>query len=54
MKLHMDDPKYGPKHIAVINSNRCEQLDWSVSNILCVDGESITNHDTQQDANNTV
>lgn len=36
MKLPKDGPKYGPKHLAVIKSDQCKQLDCFTFQIFVV------------------
>jgi hypothetical protein len=34
MGLPEDGPKCGPKHVATVNYNQCEQLDWFICIVL--------------------
>jgi hypothetical protein len=36
MKLPADGPKYGPKHVAVIKLNQCQELDLFYFQIFVV------------------
>jgi hypothetical protein len=40
MRLPEDGPIYGPKHVATIESNQCEQFDWFIFIFVLMDGLS--------------
>jgi hypothetical protein len=47
MRLPEDGPKYGPKHVAPIKWNQCEQFDWFVIIFIVVLTASATNNTKQ-------
>jgi hypothetical protein len=51
MKLPEDSPKYGSKHVAVLNKTSVNNYIGLFWNICCANGQIITNHYIKQSEN---